>query len=96
MRAAEIHTALPSIDLVTIYRNLELFTKEKLIKQFHLTSGEAEYEYQEKPHHHAICNDCNKVLHFEIADEEVKKMLRLKNFSIEDFELTLKGTCKKH
>ena len=32
LSAADIHSKLPEIDLVTIYRNLDLFVKEKMIK----------------------------------------------------------------
>ena len=82
MSAAAIHAALPNTDLVTIYRTLELFTKEKMIKQFHLTSGEAQYEFQTEPHHHAVCTSCEKVIHFTAPDQKLKKLL-----GIEDFEV---------
>lgn len=94
LSAAEIHHRLPDIDLVTIYRTLELFTKEKLIKQFHLTGSEAQYEHQAKPHHHAICTDCKKVIHFQASDKAVVKALGLNDFEISDIEVTVRGICK--
>ena len=96
MSAGDIHTSLSDTDLVTIYRTLELFTKEKIIKQFHLVSGEAQYEYQTKPHHHAICHTCHNVIHFEAPDRQIEKLLKLNNFSVEEIELTVKGSCNKH
>lgn len=93
LSAAEIHTRLPDIDLVTIYRNLELFTREKLIKQLHLGTDEARYEYQNEPHHHAICTDCEQVVHFTVPDKKIKQLLGLKNFTIDDIEVTVRGTC---
>ncbi|HEY0964495.1 MAG TPA: transcriptional repressor, partial [Candidatus Paceibacterota bacterium] len=36
MSASDIHAKLPTIDLVTIYRNLDAFTKERLIKRVSL------------------------------------------------------------
>lgn len=95
MSAADIHTQLPDMDLVTIYRNLELFTKEKLIKKVALESAEAQYEFQDEPHHHAQCIDCKKVIHFKASDEAIEKLLKIKDFSIEDVELTVKGKCCK-
>jgi len=96
MTAADIHAALPEMDLVTIYRTLDLFTKAKVIKQFHLSGGEAQYEHQTKPHHHAVCDDCHKVLHFEAPDAQIKRLLQLKGFAIDDIELTIKGSCHSH
>ena len=94
MTAGDIHAALPDIDLVTIYRNLELFTGEKLIKQFYLDTKEAVYEYQEHPHHHAICSDCERVIHFTAPDEKIKRLLGIEDFTVDEIEVTVRGTCK--
>lgn len=93
LSAAEIHQKLPDIDLVTIYRTLDLFVKEKLIKKIPLGTGEAQYEFQNEPHHHAVCTDCKKVLHFTASDEKIKKLLGLEDFKVDEIEVTVKGTC---
>lgn len=93
LSAAEIHKHIPEIDLVTIYRNLDLFTKEKLIKQVHLNTDEAQYEYQNEPHHHAVCTDCKKIIHFTAPDEKIRKLLTLEKFQIAEIELTVRGIC---
>lgn len=95
LSASDIHTCLPEIDLVTIYRNLDLFVKEKLIKQVHLGGGEAQYEYQNEPHHHAVCTNCEKVIHFTAPDEKIKKLLGLEDFKVDEIEVTVRGLCKK-
>lgn len=93
LSVAEISSRLPDIDMVTIYRNLDLFVKEKLIKKILLDTGEAQYEFQNEPHHHAVCTDCNKVLHFTAPDKKIKKLLKLENFQIDDIEFTVRGVC---
>ena len=91
--AKELHQALPHIDLVTIYRALELFVQEKLITRLNLSGAEVQYEYQEEPHHHAVCVDCDRVIHFSIPDKELKRLLPLKDFAIDSVELTIRGAC---
>lgn len=94
LSATEVHAKLADIDLVTVYRNLDLFVKAKLIKQVNLGTDEMLYEYQNQPHHHAMCTDCDKVIHFTAPDEKIKKLLGLENFSVSELELTVRGTCK--
>ena len=94
MTAKDVHQKLPDIDLVTIYRNLDLFVKEKLIKQVHLGTDEMQYEYQREPHHHAVCTDCNRVIHFKAPDEKIKKLLGVEGFQVEELEVTVRGVCK--
>lgn len=94
LSAKEIHKYTPTVDLATIYRTLNLLTKEKIVKQVRLNNdGEALFEYQEQPHHHAVCNKCNKIVHFKTSENEINKLLSIKGFEIEDIELTVKGVC---
>jgi len=93
LSAADISQKVPEIDLVTIYRNLDLFVKEKLIKKIHFDSDEAQYEYQHEPHHHAVCTNCEKVIHFTAPDEKIKKLLQLEGFTVDEIEVTVKGLC---
>lgn len=89
----EIHTLLPEIDKVTIYRNLDLFVSEKVVKTLNFGGAETLYEYQHHPHHHAVCTDCDRVIHFTAQDEKIKKLLGLTNFEVTELEVTVKGIC---
>jgi Fe2+ or Zn2+ uptake regulation protein len=93
LSAADISEELPDVDLVTIYRNLELFTREKLIKRVSLGASEAQFEYQPEPHHHAICVDCEKVIHFKAPDARIIKLLGLGGFEVDELEVTVRGKC---
>lgn len=92
LSAAAIHSALPHIDLTTVYRNLDQFVLEGDVKKITL-GGEALYEYQPHPHHHAVCDECHRVIHFTAPDEKIKTLLGLKDFSISNLELTVHGIC---
>ncbi|MCA9355089.1 transcriptional repressor [Candidatus Kaiserbacteria bacterium] len=98
LSVADIHSKIPGIDLVTVYRNLDLFVKEKMIKKINLGTEESQYEYQDKPHHHAVCSNCSKVLHFTASDEKIKELIDVEGFQVDEIEVTVRGTCheKKH
>lgn len=93
LSAAEVHERVPDVDLVTIYRNLENFTNEKIIKKLQLGSQEARFEYQHEPHHHAICIECERVIHFTAPDEKIKKLLGIEEFQVDELEVTVRGIC---
>ena len=95
LSAKDIHQKLPGMDLTTIYRTLDLFVQEKVIVEVHLGTEDAQYEYQETPHHHAVCTDCQKVIHFTAPDEKIKKLLGLENFDVDALEVTVRGVCKR-
>ena len=93
LSAAEVHEKLSDIDLATVYRSLEYFTEEKVIKKLQLGSQEAKFEYQHEPHHHAICTECERVIHFTAPDEKIKKLLGVSDFKVDELEVTVRGIC---
>tara|TARA_B100000745_G_scaffold133790_1_gene87367 strand:+ start:154 stop:516 length:363 start_codon:yes stop_codon:yes gene_type:complete len=94
LSAQDIFERVDDMDLTTVYRNLDLFVKEKMITKVVLNTDEDLYEYQSEPHHHAVCTDCNKVIHFSACTEDLEKLLRIKDFNIENIEVTVRGTCR--
>ena len=93
LSAGSIHSLLPEIDKVTIYRNLDLIVFERLVKTLNFGGTETLYEYQHHPHHHAVCTDCDRVIHFTAQDEKIKKLLGLTDFQVTELEVTVKGIC---
>ena len=96
LSASDIHTKLPHINLATIYRNLESFVEAGTVTKVNFGNNEALYEIQDEPHHHAICDECNKVIHFTVNDVELIKEFSLPDFDIKNIEVTLRGTCTTH
>ncbi|MFM2339673.1 MAG: hypothetical protein RLZZ360_309 [Candidatus Parcubacteria bacterium] len=92
LSAAQIVAALPHIDLTTVYRNLDQFVADGDVKKITL-GGEALYEYQPHPHHHAVCDTCQRIIHFTAPDEKIKLLLGLRDFTISSLELTVHGLC---
>lgn len=95
LSAQQIHTALPHINLVTIYRNVEHFVTAGTIKKLNFPGNEATFEYQKHHHHHVICDECHAVQHITIDEEKLKDALRLTNFDINDIDIMVHGRCQK-
>ena len=93
LSAKSIHENLKEVDKVTVYRNLDLFVSSGIVKAMNFGGAETLYEYQQHPHHHAVCTDCNKIIHFTAPDEKIKKLLGLDDFQINELEVTVKGIC---
>ena len=93
LSAGDIHAKLPKLDLTTIYRNLDVFVSDGEVKKLLLNGKEALYEYQEKPHHHAVCTECKRIIHFTAPDEKIKKLLGIDEFQVDEFEVTARGIC---
>ena len=93
LSAAEIHALVPDIDLATVYRSLDYFASVKVIKKLQLGSQETRFEFQHEPHHHAVCTECQRVIHFTAPDEKIKKLLGLKDFKVDELEVTVRGIC---
>ncbi len=94
LSAADIHKKVSEVDLTTVYRNLEIFVADGLVKKLDLDKDEALYEFKEADHHHAICTDCDKVIHFEVSDQAIMKLIKVKGFEPESLELTVRGKCE--
>jgi len=93
LSAAEVHELVPDLDLATVYRNLEYFTTEKVIKKLQLGTQEARFEFQHTPHHHAVCTKCERVIHFTAPDAKIKKLLGVEDFQVQELEVTVRGIC---
>ncbi len=88
LTAADIHRYLPSIDLASIYRALDVLTKLN-IAQVEQVNNSSYYYLDSTLHHHIICEQCG-----------YKQCLPCKHtFNINNFvnikhQLTLTGICQ--
>jgi len=97
--AQEIYKRIKNkIDIVTLYRALTSFEKNKLVKKVNLQKDAVYYESNNDHHHHIVCSDCGIVEDFENKEIEkalgeiVRKSLKFKN--IKEHSLELFGFCK--
>lgn len=99
LSARQIHENLndKSIDLVTVYRTLELLTSLRLITRTTLDGNVVRYEVIDHiHHHHFVCELCGKIKDIVIEDEKFfNKIMKKNNFDLTSHSLEFLGRCTK-
>lgn len=93
--AQGIHKKIPLINLTTIYRNLEKLYTLGYIQKILLPHQEYAYEYSKDRHHHALCEKCKKIQHFNLSKETIFLISKLSHLTPSSIEITVKGVCNK-
>lgn len=99
MTVNQIWDKIKEIDKATVYRNIEKFVEEDIIKEVRIKKGESSYEYIDSSHQHLICEDCDEVYHVDIEEDKLKEFILknapdLKDYDINSIELNIRGICK--
>jgi len=84
----------------SIYRHIEKFTDNDIIRIVHVEDGATHYELQKKHHHHFVCNECNDVICLD--DKHIMRLvnamvssLQKKGFAVSSHRLSFEGICNK-
>lgn len=85
LTVAEIHKAVKVADYSTVFRNIEILLKERLIKKVELGNKKVSYEVEHKKHDHFICNDCGRV------ESIIVPRNFIKGKKVDD--ITVRGSC---
>lgn len=91
----KVKKKLPRISLGTVYRNLDTFSKKKIIKE--LPGIKKRYDADLFPHYHFFCKNCHQVFDIERTPLNLDN-LKLETDhigSVENCEIFTYGICKK-
>jgi Fur family transcriptional regulator, ferric uptake regulator len=93
--AQAVHAVAPDLHQATVYRALDVFVADGLVRPTEL-DRRALYEVAaEHRHHHVVCWTCGTVVH--VHEDALRKALAQveeeTGFTLADVELTLTGTC---
>ena len=96
---AEIQNTIPSFNIASVYRTLELLERVGMVRTSNLGDGRRTYEMAEGPrghgHHHLVCESCHTTIHF--GPEPVMGLRRQLEeqygFRFDDLELVVFGLC---
>ncbi len=90
-RPKDLHKKLKKrIDLVSVYRALQLFTKLEIVYKEKI-DDEYQYYLADSQHHHITCRKCNKIECVPCSH----LFKNIKNFTKIIHELSLSGLCHK-
>lgn len=84
-----------SIDLATVYRNIESLQKIDLVKTINFEDGRLRYELKQNHHHHLVCQVCGRVQPVEECqlDDLTRKLENKYQFKIQRHSLEFFGQC---
>jgi Fe2+ or Zn2+ uptake regulation protein len=86
---------LPTISYATVYNSLRFLKAAGLVHEIKFGDGASRYDRETDRHDHAICNDCGKLVDFDLphAAELMQAAARKSKFQAESVHLTLRGVC---
>ena len=91
----------PNIATATVYKVLDTFVSNGLIKRVKTERDIMRYDAMLESHHHLYCSDSDRIEDYK--DDELNKLLeeyfakkRIPNFKIEDLKLQIIGKFTEH
>ena len=94
----EIHESLErQVDITSVYRTLDLFVDNRLVREIDFGDGKKRYELSEDDnhHHHLICENCGNIEDFKMEEEKILENAKTQtDFLIKKHRLEFFGICK--
>jgi len=86
---------LPTISYATVYNSLRFLKEAGLVYEINFGDGASRYDRETDRHDHAICNDCGKLVDFDLpqAADLMRVAARKSKFKPASVHLTLRGVC---
>ena len=86
---------LPSISYATVYNSLRYLKDAGLVLEINFGDSASRYDRETERHDHAICNDCGKLVDFDLPDTAklMHVAARKSHFQPQSVHLTLRGRC---
>jgi Fe2+ or Zn2+ uptake regulation protein len=86
---------LPTISHATVYNSLRFLKEAGLVHEIKFGDGASRYDRETDRHDHAICNECGKLVDFDLpqAAQLIQAAARKSKFQAASVHLTLRGIC---
>ena len=92
-----VHRRYPEVNESTVYRTLQVLEELGVLYHVHLGHGSARWHLAERPHHHLVCESCQRVIEMDgDAFAELRtRVAREHGFSLDPRHFALVGRCSR-
>jgi len=92
----EVKKVHPTVSLATVYKTLQILTKQSLIQELDLPESQARFDSSVEPHINLICLQCGRIQDFDdnAAREMVERVATKAEFTRTGQRLDIYGICK--
>ena len=92
----QVREVLPTVTHATVYRNLQEFVREGLLRTLDMAGAAVQFEINPDEHHHFVCRKCGQVWDVYLSAVDVRVNRRrtaIDGFRIDRREVQLHGVC---
>jgi len=86
---------LPGLSQATIYRTLQFFEDENLIRRVSSPGAIGRFDANVGPHQHLLCRECGKLEDISVPELHEARVPTVKGFTVEELDIRLVGLCDK-
>ncbi len=90
----ELSNLLPNIELSVIYRNIERFVDDGVLREIFVSQNIVAYELADDIHDHFICDNCHLITPLHLQTKLIKNMLP-NNSVLNSGGIVVHGICGK-
>jgi len=92
-----VRQELPKVSLGTVYRNLEVLSRDGHIMKLDLDGGQKRFDGKTNPHYHMRCLGCGRVIDINLPPqvEITKKANRMNSCLVTGHKLEFTGVCSR-
>ena len=86
---------MPKISLGTIYRNLDLLSKQKIIHKIEVGGFRARFDGDTDNHYHIYCTNCGKINDVDDFSGKIIniELSKIKGYTVEGYHMNFYGIC---
>ena len=85
---------LPGLSQATIYRTLQFFESESLIRKVSSPGAVGRFDANVSPHQHLLCKACGSLDDVSIPELHSAVVPKVSGFTVEELDIRLVGLCE--
>ena len=91
---ARLSKQLPGLSQATIYRTLQFFESEKLIRRVSSPGSIGRFDANVDPHQHLVCRVCGTLEDVSVPELLSAVIPKVSGFTVEELDIRLVGRCE--